>query len=516
MPSDRDRFQVELDVNAGDRGVHLRHEARQERAGTDTFRIAIVGDFSGRGDDEAQIDIGPALAARRPVRVDRDSLDDAIAHFRPRCRWSVPDGEPIEASFTSLEDFHPDRLLDQITPLHATRDANARRAAGASVTDKEQAGRTAVTPSDLLESILGDTPLPPGGPSLAKPPAARDAKGPEDTTLTELVRRAVTPHLVDTSTAPGSQALAGEDSIVAERLRALLHAPSFQRLEALWRGVDFLTRRLETDERLQIHLIDLSRDELSAGLAADRGASALYRLLVDDAVGQPGGSPWSLLIGCYTFGYRSPDFDTLRRMASLARAAGAPFIAAAHPLLAGSPSFADTPDPEDWSDDVPREWSELRASADAAFVGLVLPRFLLRVPYGERTVPCERLRFEETPGDGLAEHDTYLWGNGAHAAALVLGQALSHDSALGRPSSVIRGLPLHVARRDGEAVAKPCTELSLSERDAARLLGRGLMPLLWVRDSDAMVLPRMQSIAMPAVPLALSLPSSRAAGRSRE
>jgi hypothetical protein len=56
-------------------------------------------------------------------------------------------------------------------------------------------------------------------------------------------------------------------------------------------------------------------------------------------------------------------------------------------------------------------WQAFRESEDARYVGLTLPRFLLRLPYGQNTVPVKSFVFEE---DVVGKHDSYLWGNGLH------------------------------------------------------------------------------------------------------
>ena len=49
-------------------------------------------------------------------------------------------------------------------------------------------------------------------------------------------------------------------------MRAVLHHPHFQALEATWRGLDFLLRTVETDEELTVSMLDLSRAELASDL----------------------------------------------------------------------------------------------------------------------------------------------------------------------------------------------------------------------------------------------------------
>jgi len=461
------------------------------------FRIALIGDFSGRA-NRGILETGRALAGRRPVRVDRDSLDDAIARLSPRLALDISKGERVEIGFSSLDDFHPDRLYERLPRFRALRDAGARALVSAAMFTAQSPKQTPATPSGVLDAILGDAPLPPGGAALAKAPTrpALDARA--DDGLAEFVERIVAPHLVGAPDPSGAEIKARLDAAVTEGLRAILHHPDFQALEAAWRGASFLVRRLDTDSALQIHLVDVSRDELAADLGSGAvEGSAIHRLLVEGSVGTPGSDPWALLVGAFALGGNDGELDLLARLGRVARDAGAPFVAGAAPPLAGATSMAATPDPDDWTDDAPSGWPELRALPVAQHVALVMPRFLLRLPYGKRTDECDVVSFEEMLPDARPGHESYLWGSGSLAAALLLGEGFVDSGWSLRPGREISNLPLHVYHNDGETVATPCAEVLLTERAAERLLDRGLSPLLSVRDSDAVILPRLQSIAEP-------------------
>lgn len=502
MASDRDRVRVALDVNAAGVGGDTSPRASASTPfDRDIFRIALLGDFSGRASRGEGVAVASTLASRGPVRIDRDSLDDAFARLEPHLELTIPNSPtPVDVRFASLEDFHPDRLYERLPILRVPRDPGPGNSTSGAPPRASSTRVPNATPANVLDAILGDTPLPPGGASLARAPAGID-EGNQDESLSAFVRRVVAPHVVDERDG-GSGARPTELAATTAALRELLHHPAFQELEALWRGADLLTRRLETDERLQLYLVDLSRLELAAALLENTEERALHRLLGAQSASASGGEPWSLLVACYSFGGGAGDVELLARLSAVGASLGASVVAAADAVLAGSSSFATTPDPDDWSDAVPSGWNELRASDDARFLGLVLPRLLLRLPYGERTDPCDVVRFEEVPDGGRLAHQDYLWGNGAFVVALLLGQA-----AGGRPGREVGGLPFHLTRVDGDVSAKPCAEVILSQRNAERLLERGLMPLMSVKDGDAVVLPRLQSVAAPLAPLA-----GRAAG----
>jgi type VI secretion system protein ImpC len=170
-------------------------------------------------------------------------------------------------------------------------------------------------------------------------------------------------------------------------------------------------------------------------------------------------------------------------------AAGAPFLAE------GDPAGAD-------SEQVDQLWEALRRSPGARSIGLALPRFLLRLPYGQDTDSVENFAFEEMPGSPV--HRNYLWGNPAFACAYLLGQAFTRDGWDLRPGThhEIGGLPLHVYEEDGEQQLKPCAEMLMTEDDAESLMDQGYMPLASIKGQDTVRLLRFQSITQPPAPLA--------------
>ncbi len=254
-------------------------------------------------------------------------------------------------------------------------------------------------------------------------------------------------------------------------------------------------RRVPTDVNLKIFLLDMAKPELAADLVAT------FELLVDQA---PGAEPWSVLAGNYTFDQSADDAQLLARMAAVACHAGAPFLAAASARLLGCESLHATPSPYQWrsDNDAVERWAAVRRLPQAAWIGLALPRFLMRLPYGKQTSPAETFAFEEF--SAAPSHEDYLWANPAFACAFLLGEAFSESGWEMRPGEIgeISGLPAHVYRADGESHLKPCAEALLTEDAAEAILDRGLMPLMSIKGADTIRMPRFQSIAMPAAPLA--------------
>ena len=321
------------------------------------------------------------------------------------------------------------------------------------------------------------------------------------------MRDLVAPHLVPGADPRQAECIAQVAAATSEAMRGLLQRPEFQELEAAWRGLFFLVRRLETDVELKLYLLDVSKDELAAGLgqAENLRKTGFYRLLVEHTVETPGGQPWAVVGANYTFDDSVEDVMLLGSLGGIAAAAGAPILAAADPRVLGAESLAKTPLPENWrpiESQRAQAWEILRNFPEARYLGLALPRFLLRLPYGKETEAAEQFAFEEFEGAPVHEH--YLWGNPALACVCLLAQAFAEYGWEMRPGAIreIDGLPAHLYREDGEPQLKPCAEALLTEGAANAMLDRGLMPLVSLKDRDAVRLVRFQSLADPPAPLA--------------
>lgn len=432
------------------------------------FRILVLGDFTAGGDARP-------LATAAPVRVDRDDLDLVLARFAPRVHVAIDDASPdIELAFAAMDDFHPDRLLPRL---------GAARSHRAGDDERGDASRPEVAPTrsgaSLLEDMLGATA---DGPAVAAPRPSRSDE------LSAFIERAVAPHLVR---APDPDAVAGSAASAQESarlLRLVLHHPRVQGLEAAWRSVEMLVRRLDTDGDLEIFVLDVGRDQV---------ADALERVARQrDAAGE---QPWALAVALHAFPDGDAGADALARVAMAARTLGIACVAAAPSSLAGRPSTPMLDD--DATAPVPEVYALIRRSAEARHLGLTFPRVLLRAPYGHDN-PCDTIAFEEI--DDPRRHDDFLWGSGAAFVALLIGEAfLEHGWAIGsRVALDIGSLPFFTYRRGPETVAISCAEMVMSERVARQLLSRGLMPMAWIRDTDRVRLVELRSVAEPAAPLA--------------
>ncbi len=318
------------------------------------------------------------------------------------------------------------------------------------------------------------------------------------------------PDLVSPDPRRSIEALAAEiDRKLCEQINLILHHPDFQRLEASWRGLHYLVRNTETDETLKVRAFDLSKRELGRTLRKFRGTawdqSPIFRKIYEEEYGQLGGEPFGVLVGDYEFDHHPEDVQVLADMARIAAAAHTPFIAAAAPSVMQMGSWAELANPRDLTRifQTPEytAWRSLREAEDSRYLGLCMPRFLARLPYGVRTDPVEAFAFEEE-AEGV-EADRYAWTNPAYAFGANVARAFQLYGWCTRIRGVetggaVDGLPvLSFPTADGEVDRRCVTEIALSERREAELARSGLIPLVHRKNADFAAFISAQSLQRP-------------------
>ncbi|CAE6835090.1 hypothetical protein R75465_06449 [Paraburkholderia aspalathi] len=301
--------------------------------------------------------------------------------------------------------------------------------------------------------------------------------------------------------------LIGEiDTKLGEQINQILHHPEFQQLEGAWRGLHYLVNHTETDELLKIRVLPASKRELARMLKRHKGIawdqSPLFKKVYEDEYGQLGGEPFGCLIGDYHFDHSPPDVEMLGELAKISAAAHAPFIGGVSPALMQMESWQQLSDPRDltkiFQNTEYAAWRSLRESEDARYLGLAMPRFLARLPYGARTDPVDEFDFEEQT-DG-ARHDLYTWANAAYAMAANINRSFKLygwcSSIRGVESGgIVENLPCHTFPTDDGGVDMKCpTEIAISDRREAELAKNGLMPLVHRKNSDVAAFIGAQSL----------------------
>ena len=303
--------------------------------------------------------------------------------------------------------------------------------------------------------------------------------------------------------------IAAIDAKLSAQVNAIIHHEDFQQLESAWRGLHHLVNNTETDEFLKIKVFNVSKKELGKTLKKFRGTawdqSPVFKKIYEEEYGQFGGEPFGLLLGDYYFDHSPQDVGLLGDIAQISAAAHTPFLAAAAPTVMGMDSWNELSNPRDLTKifGTPEyaAWRSLRESEDSRYIGLCMPRFLARLPYGEKTEPVEEFAFEEETSNG--ESGNYVWCNSAYAMATNITRAFkqygwcSHIRGV-ESGGAVEGLPAHTFPSDDGGVAMKCpTEIAISDRREAELSKNGFLPLIFKKNSDFAAFIGAQSLQKP-------------------
>lgn len=300
------------------------------------------------------------------------------------------------------------------------------------------------------------------------------------------------------------------DKKLSAQVNEILHHAEFQQLEGSWRGLHHLITNTETDEMLKIRVMNISKLDLGKTLKRYKGAawdqSPIFKKVYEEEFGQFGGEPFGCIVGDYYFDHSPMDVELLGEMAKISSSAFAPFISAAAPELMQMNSWQELANPRDitkiFTTPEYAGWRSLRESEDSRFIGLAMPRFLARLPYGSKTNPVEAFDFEEDTGN--ADHNRYTWANSAYAMAVNINRSFKLYGWCARIRGVesggaVEGLPTHTFPTDDGGVDMKCpTEIAITDRREAELAKNGFMPLLHRKNSDVAAFIGAQSLNKPA------------------
>ena len=303
--------------------------------------------------------------------------------------------------------------------------------------------------------------------------------------------------------------IAAIDEKLTAQLNLILHNPDFQKLEGAWRGLHYMVNNTESDEHLKIRVMNISKLELGKTLKRFKGAawdqSPLFKKVYEEEYGQFGGEPFGAIVGDYHFDQSPPDVELLGEMAKIAASAHAPFLTGAGPSLMQMESWQELANPRDltkiFSTPEYAGWRSLRESDDSKYLGMCMPRFLARTPYGAKTNPVEEFDFEEDTAG--ADHSKYAWANAAYAMATNINRSYKQYGWGSRIRGIesggaVENLPLHTFPTDDGGVDQKCpTEIAISDRREAELSKAGLLSLIHRKNSDFAAFIGAQSLNKP-------------------
>ena len=282
------------------------------------------------------------------------------------------------------------------------------------------------------------------------------------------------------------------DKRLSAQVNEILHAPPVQKLESAWRGLKFAIDKVDFRENIKVEILNVSKEALQVDFddAPEIVKSGLYRLVYSNEFGVFGGKPYGLMCGNYDFGPGPQDVSLLAKIASVAAMAHAPFISNASPEMFGGTDFLNLPTMKDMKShfESPQftKWRSFRETEDARYVGLTMPRFLLRLPYGEKTVPVKSFNFQE---DVIGKHDSYLWGYASIALATRVADSFAKyrwaPNIIGPQSGgAVEDLPLHQYEAMGAIQTKIPTEILLTDRREFELSEEGFIGLTMRKEND--------------------------------
>lgn len=313
------------------------------------------------------------------------------------------------------------------------------------------------------------------------------------------------------------------DELLSRQVNEILHHPSFQSLESAWRGLDYLwrTRKELLTERglddkaadIELRVLDVSRKELRKDFddAVDFDQNTLFKKVYEEEFGTAGGHPYGMLIANYEFTNHPDDIDLLTQLSGIGAAAFAPVVTAAAPSLLGLDDFSALEQPLDlekiFQQPRHRKWRSLRDKPDSQFLGLTLPRILMRAPYLNDGKFRHRFRFREDVETRNRDH--YLWGSSAWAMGAVVLRAFATSGWFADIRGVERGieggglcvgLETHSfgTDRSGSTV-RSSVEVAVSDSREAELCELGFIPLSHCKDTPYSVFYSNQSVHSPGV-----------------
>ena len=344
-------------------------------------------------------------------------------------------------------------------------------------------------------------------------PKSEEAKDAVSRAVATLAQQALSQtQLIGADTVRSIEAIIAElDRKLSEQINLIVHHPDLQQLEGAWRGLHYLVNNTETDEQLKIRVMNISKADLGKTLKRYKGTawdqSPLFKKVYEEEYGQFGGEPYGCLVGDYHFDHNPQDVELLGEMAKVSASAHTPFIAGASPNLLQMDSWQELANPRDltkiFTTPDYAAWRSLRESDDARYIGLAMPRFLARLPYGAKSNPVEEFDFEEDTG--AADHSKYTWANSAYAMAVNINRSFKQYGWCSRIRGIesggaVLGLPTHTFPTDDGGVDMTCpTEIAISDRREAELAKSGFMPLIHRKNSDFAAFIGAQSLQKPAV-----------------
>jgi type VI secretion system protein ImpC len=297
------------------------------------------------------------------------------------------------------------------------------------------------------------------------------------------------------------------DLMVNDQINEILHHEQFKQLESNWRSLNDLILNTNFKADVMIDILDVSKDELYEDFednAVDITGSALFKKVYVAEYDQYGGKPIGSIIGLYEFEHTPRDEFWLRIMGKVSAASHAPFVGAVSPKFFGCDSIEELAAIKDleglMSHPKYGSWNKLRESEEAAYIGLTLPKYIVRKPYDPETNPSGKIPFhEKVRGDDNAD---YLWGSASIPFAQNMirsfeGSGWCQYLRGPKGGGLVSGMPVHMFNIRGEEEMKLPVEMVIPDYRELEFANAGFMPLVYRKGTADSCFFSCQSLKKP-------------------
>jgi type VI secretion system protein ImpC len=476
------------------------------------FVIGVLGDFVGQPSEPL-----PLLRDRRFTEITAETFDAVLDGLRPHLAFSVQNRlseDPaapqikVDLQFRRMNDFEPECVAQQVKPIRDLLNARSdmknlmlRLEADARLDAIVHRCLCDATVSTLI-SAQADKPEGQHGDLYnAVTRILSDCGWSPDNPWSEWVSEDIPQYLqtllsyAATSPLPQSRdsgviinsAISEIERRVSAQLNAILQNPVFKTLEATWRGLAYLFARSRNLPQVKLKVLNMSRRELLRDVqrAPEYDQSNFYKHVYRE-FGMLGGQPFSVLVGVYEFSNSPVDVALLERIAQVVSAAHCPFLAVVEPAMLQLESFLDLEVPRSlvyaFESTTYAMWTNFRFSAASRYVGLVMPRILLRRPHEVAPIGDRATTFFAYIEQIHASTDL-LWGNPAFALAANLADGFVAtefaEAPIGSESGgTVSGLPVWSSVSDqGEPLSACVTEIGITDQRQVELSNLGFIAL---------------------------------------
>jgi len=285
------------------------------------------------------------------------------------------------------------------------------------------------------------------------------------------------------------EAIGRIDKLVTLQLNEIIHNEKFQKMEASWRSLSDLIAATPFKNSCMLDLLDASKDELHEDFennSVDLASGALFRKVYINEYDQYGGKPFGAIIGLYEFEYTPKDMFWLRQMGKVSAVSHAPFVGNVSPKFFGCNTIEELSQVKDLEGMLNQPkygaWQTLRDTPEASYIGLALPRYVLRLPWHPEKNPCGDLNFSEDMGDHSDAR--YLWGAGSILFAKNMFRSFDTSGWCQhvrgpKGGGLVTGLPVNTFNIRGVDEVKLPVEMSIPDFRELEFANSGFIPLVY-------------------------------------